>query len=433
MGGATPTPNAVGTGRSRAALTFVFVVVNVVAASQGWLLGRDMLLGDGSSRRLLVPLRYEQMRVPPGSAAPSAEADRRLAADFGAVYFPACAPAPLEDAYRADTTADPWKRPSRSAPLVLFACRVTLCRLSYGAAALIHVALQWLLFLASVHYTMRRLDLSRHTFAVITSVNALVFLTPVGLSFLERGQFTLYVGLAYLWGMLALTKSRSRYAGLAALFGFVKWTSFPFLLVSLGGHPLAARTRRELRHRTILPAVAGGVALLLTLALPAAGLAAVQGMLAQEATAFPEGISLVLLVPRPLVKALPFLFVLLVAASGRWGAHRGSRASAPLLAGIAVVLAAYPTLAFDYSAPYLAAFLPFLIAWARDQAAEARFARAVPIAFALFLLAACLMMRLFDVSKKSAVGWYVAAGVLLIAASLLTGRGAREIASPRGA
>jgi hypothetical protein len=427
MGEPTSTPSAVATGRSRAALTSVLVAVNVVAAAQGWLLGRDMLLGDGSARRLLVPLRYEPMRVPPGSAAPSAEADGRLAADFGAVYFPACAAAPLEEAYRADTTADPWKRPARSAPAVLLACRVTLCRLSYGAAALIHVAAQWLLFLASVHHAMRRLNLARHAFAAITFVNALVFLTPVGLSSLERGQFTLYVGLAYLWGMLALTEGRARDAGLAALFGFAKWTSFPFLLVALGGHALGARTLRELRRRAIQPAVAGGIALALTLALPAAGLAAVRGMLEQEATAFPEGISLVLLVPRPLVKALPLLLLLLAAAWSRRGAHRGTLGSAPLLAGVGVVLATYPTLAFDYSAPYLAAFLPFLVAWARDAAADARAARAVPIAFALALLAACLMTRPLDVSKVAAVRWYLAAGVLLVAAPLLTRRGAREV------
>src|SRR5690349_7782463 len=102
---------------------------------QFFLISKDMILGDGSSGRLIIQPRYEILRIPENSIAIQYDAVGRLAADLAQVYFPARDHKHLENAYSFETTTDPWGRPSRYAPFVHFLCVITICQLPYGFAA----------------------------------------------------------------------------------------------------------------------------------------------------------------------------------------------------------------------------------------------------------------------------------------------------------
>lgn len=68
---------------------------------------------------------------------------------------------------------------------------------------------------------------------------------PAGLSWFERGQFSLYVALAYLLLIVGLMKKKPVLIAVSALFAYVKWTSFPFLLVIMAVHWLSAKNMKE--------------------------------------------------------------------------------------------------------------------------------------------------------------------------------------------
>ena len=87
------------------------------------------------------------------------------------------------------------------------------------------------------------------------SVNFCLFLTPVGLSWFERGQFSLYVSLSYLWLVLGLVNRNGYYIFLSALFAYVKWTSFPFIFLVLVLWLLNSKSIKELKYSIYLALV----------------------------------------------------------------------------------------------------------------------------------------------------------------------------------
>jgi len=368
----------------------VSLAVHAAAARNLLFFCSDMIHGDGAVARLVPGLRYWPMRVPRNELADRHLASARLAADFAQVYFPAQDFSRAREAYSLETT-DPWSRPSRYAPLVHRVCAATICRLPYGVAALAHLGAQYVLFAFSLAYAFYVLKLGSVRFAVaLTLVNAGLFLTPVGLTFLERGQFTLYVGLAYLWLLLGIYCSRPLYFALAALFGFVKWTALPGMFVVVALWLAISPDRRTLaeRVRRVLPMALVGAALLAPF--PVHAFHFLSGLADQENSFVPEGLSLVRVLPRWAVKALPLVLVALGGLRARRAAAAELPQIFPFVLGALVLMNVYPTLAYDYTVPCLFAAIPFALEWGRRAESATSSAWALPMFFLVFASAASL-------------------------------------------
>ena len=416
-------------GSSRAsALVLAAVVIagHGAALRSALVVSRDMVAGDGSMTRLRPGPRYPVLRVPDTPDTARYGAENRIAGDFAQVYFPA-REFGAGTAY-SERTPDPWGRQSRYPPAVHWACAVTICLLPYGQASLAHMLVQYVVFAGSFAYAFYALGIARYLPLAFLGVNVGLFLTPVGVSWFERGQFSLYIAAAYTWLLLGVYRTNAVFLGIAVLLAFVKWTSFPLFVVVLGAWLLASdRVVFARRVRAALAAVLIFVALFLLF--PMQGIEFLEGAIGQENLLRPDGLSLARAVPRRLVRR----------CRSRWPSweHFGcapktpvAQSSAgpegdferllPFVLGAAILLLLYPTLAFDYSVPCLFGLIPFAIHWARWRSMpEPVVPWLVPAIFFLFIAGASTM-KVFDVLAAAdtdpAMIWvYMGCAILLMA------------------
>lgn len=402
----------------RLVFLFIFVVIHLLIVSQVYLLARDIVNGDGSSEELSIPLRYPPMRVPATPFTMQYQAQGRLCADFGQIYFPSQNKAALRDAYAIETTLDPWLRPSKYPPLLHVICAYTLCHLPYGQASLIHLAVQTALFMASFIFAFFVLKLTRYLLPALLLLDVCLFLTPVGLSFFERGQFSLYVGLCYVWLMLAFVTGKWRYVMVSALFGFVKWTAFPFVFAALAVCLLISKNVRELKPRVVPVCLYVLTTLVLVFSVPNDAVHFIRLLFYQELELSPMGISLARIVPRTVAKSLPYVLIF-TGLLNRFSSNKPLPYLIPFFAGAATILVTYPTFAFDYSVPYLTAFIPFMIYWATLPGIDRAIGGSVQGLFYVFLLLASFALFVFNDSETMVIMTYVIAGLVLISVPFL--------------
>lgn len=392
----------------------------MAVASQIYWLSKDILHGDGSCGELTVSPRYPPMRIPATPFTVQYQAEGRLCADFAQIYFPALNMGALQNAYTIETSIDPWHRPSRYPPLVHLICAYTLCQLPYGQASLIHIALQTILYIASFVFAFSVLGLRKYLLPALLLLNVCLFLTPVGLSFFERGQLTLYVGLCYLWLMLAFVTGKRRYVIISALFGFVKWTAFPFVFVAFAVSVLISRNVRELKQRMIAAGLFALLISLLLLFLPESANFFVQGLVKQELGMVSNamGNALVRIVPLHVVKSVPFVLIV-IGFLCRFTSSRSLPCLVPLFAGAATLLVTYPTFAFDYSVPYLTAFIPFMIYWAKLPRVDHTIGGGGQCLLFAFLPFASFAFYIFNYSEIMVIVTYVTTALALICVPFL--------------
>jgi hypothetical protein len=219
-----------------------------------------------------------------------------------------------------------------------------------------------LLVFASFIYAFKILRIEKDLFPVILLVNFCLFLTPVGLSWFERGQFSLYVSLSYLWLFLGLVNRNGYYIFISALFAYVKWTSFPFIFLVFLLWVLNSKSIKELRYSMYLALVFPLTVVFLFLLYFEYGIHFLIGLFEQEITYEPQGLSLMKLFPRFIVKILPFFLVVL----GYFNIRKCKNKFlflVPYFMGSGIILTIYPTLAYDYSIPCLFCFIPLVIYW----------------------------------------------------------------------
>lgn len=391
------------------------LVVGAASYQATWL-ARDVVTGDGSAAMLVVPPRYPPLRIPPSTLAARFDATGRLAADFSQVYFPACDDKPIALAYQRASSLDPWTRHSRFAPLVHAVCRWTACALPYGWASLAHLAVQVALLGYGLVRASRLLAPPRETLPTTLAVTvACLFLAPVGLAFLERGQWSVYVGLAYLWLVLGILLDRPRYVVAAAAFAFMKWTSLPLTCTVLGAHVLSGRSIEECRQRVRPALVFAATFAALFLSMPEAGVAFFGGVQHQELLSRASGVSLVHFVPRPIVKLLPAMLALVGALALR-GRAPTDPALIPFAAGAGILLLSYPTVAHDYSLPSILGFLPLIAYWARSGGVPERLVTPASAGFALFLVLTSWSSEVFGDPPAVVAAYVVAATTLVLLA-----------------
>jgi len=366
----------------------IFVSAHYYAARNMVVLSQDLLLGDHSGESIKPAPQYGFFRIPGNRRTKLVHADGRLALDYAQLYFPSRFFNDLSKNYRAGEF-DPYKRPSRYAPFVHYLCAISYCQLDYGPASLAHLYIQLILFFVSFVAAFFLLKISRYLLLGILLVSVGLFLTPAGLFWFERGQFSLYVAMAYLFVILGVLKRQPLFFLLAGFFAFIKWTSFPTIFVMLSTFLLASGNLRRLRANILLVAPFIAIILLLLVIFPKNSYYFIQGLIQQEAFVPPGGISLVRLLPVELVKIMPIALI----AIGWLHVRKYAGDMAECLAfftGAGILMLTYPTVAFDYNVSTLFGFIPAIIYWAglRTTGEQALLRSVMKYIFFAFLLAA---------------------------------------------
>jgi hypothetical protein len=350
------------------------------------LLSRDFLLGDRSAEHVLPAPRYGFARIPDDPVSRAYHAQDRLAVDFAQIYFPSRDLDGLSRNYQAGDF-DPLQRQSRYPPLLAVLCSISLCRLEYGLASLLHMLIQLAVFSACLVIALRAFGIGRLLLPALLLVNAALFLTPAGLSWFERGQFSLYVAASYLLLLTGLLQGAPLLVLAAAPLAFIKWISLPYIAVAFSAVLFSANGATKRKRAMVLAAAFGAIVAALTFATPVSTPHFLRGLYDQERNAIPGGISLAKVLPLPLAKLLPVPLVALAYLHAR--ANRGrTEALVPFLAGAAVVMQTYPTLAYDYSMPVLLGLIAPILHWSGlpDTALRRHGRRFVEYAYFFLLL-----------------------------------------------
>jgi hypothetical protein len=372
----------------RVLLVVTAALIGVVAVRNFVLLSQDLLLGNGgSSRTFPAPALHPEYL---GESEPAVRlgAVGKPGLDFAQVAFNTLDLRNLENAYVAAKTPLPDHRESRYAPAVVLLCAVTICRLPYGLATYLHVTLQLAIFAVALFTACKAWGLSRLYWPSLGLSFAYIMITPGGLSWFERGQFTLFVATSYLFLLLGLSEKRNLFIALASALAFIKWTSLPFCSVVLAMQIMASRSRVVLQERVVQAAVFAGVfaGLLLIPAIffPGTDLF-LRGLARQELLMSPAGGSLAQFFPRVVVKLLPLAMGGIGIAILRLR-HLEVQDAVPYLIATAALLLLYPTLAFDYTLPCLLGLLPSALRWLKQRPPQDYFSAASLYACVAFLL-----------------------------------------------
>lgn len=231
-------------------------------------------------------------------------------ADFSQVYTSAQALRHGQSAYRPKSKRyrDHWGRPPGYPPLMNWVA-VPFSYVRYANALVLYSAVSLGGLLAAGVYLLRKLGLQRHAWRVGLAQLALFFLTPIGATHLERGQFDLVVATAATLsvGCMLLPAASFWTAPLSGLLGALKWTSVAFLGPLSGlGFVLGAGWRRW--------------AMCLVPVMMAAGTFPFWESLKEywttiqvyEIDAAPHGLTLQYFMPRAVARAMPLLLMALV-------------------------------------------------------------------------------------------------------------------------
>ncbi|MBC7879000.1 MAG: hypothetical protein H7Y59_17650 [Anaerolineales bacterium] len=197
-------------------------------------------------------------------------------------------------------------------------------------------------------------------------VSMLLFATPTGLGWFERGQFSLYVALSYLLLILGILKNKPVLILASAFFAYVKWTSFPFLFVVIIVYLLSSKDRTEGIQNIRTSLIYLLIILLPSLLFRSKFIHFITGLYLQELHEIPVGISMAQLLPASIVKVLPLILIFL----GYFYLRRNNKNFShlvPYLIGSGILLLTYPTVAFEYNIPNLFCFIPLMFYWTKHS------------------------------------------------------------------
>jgi len=183
--------------------------------------------------------------------------DITFAADFASVYTTA-KHLDKPDIYTGEY--DVSHRDVPYPPITFFLCNKFLGKLPFGQAALSFLFLQIILLFISSFLVLRYYRLGLIMIPLTVVYSYLLFLTPVGLSWFERGQFDIFPALSILFFMFAVYESKGYAFVLSALFASFKWTACLFFVQGFIIYLVYCFDLKSLKHFSIFAGV-----LLLTL------------------------------------------------------------------------------------------------------------------------------------------------------------------------
>ena len=391
----------------RIVFVIVFILVHFFAIQNMILLSRDLLLGDHSAEKIKPLPQYGFIRIPRTQWTKSSHALDRLAVDFAQVYFPSKVFDELSKNYTVGEF-DPYDRPSRYGPFVHYLCAISYCKLDYGPASLFHLYIQLILFYISFTAAFFLLKIVRQLPVGILIVSAGLFLTPAGLSLFERGQFSLYVAMAYLFVILGVMKRNLIFFLLGRFFAFIKWTSFPTIFVILSTFLLASGNIRRLKENILLVLPFAAIILLMLAIFPKNSYYFLQGLYKQEVFGLTGGVSLIRLLPVEYVKLMPLALIGL-GIFHIWKYGRNMEEYLSFFTGAGIRMLTYATVAFDYSVSTLFGFIPFIMYWGNMQGntRQVSVRTTMKYIFFVFLLAASCSPAVVKFFKTEYVMYWV--------------------------
>jgi hypothetical protein len=202
------------------------------------------------------------------------------------------------------------------------------------------------------------------------------------------------------------------------------------VFIVLAIYLLSSTSPQELKQR--LAVVSLYICIILALFIPFlhAGLLFIQGLVSQEFGSEVRGVSLLLILPGYLVKALPILLMILgiILLKGR-----NFDLTIPFLAGLGILMNTYPNLAYEYNFPALLAFIPFMIYWSRLPDNPLGLSHLYIYFFYVFAIAASFSILIFGTELNLLVLYLSFASfflILPIASKRLTGHSTSTSVSP---
>jgi hypothetical protein len=377
---------------------------------------RILLTADGSS---FYPSPV--YRILPLPVADSADKRAPVAgADFSQVYTSALALRHGESAYRPKSAAfrDRFGRKPGLPPLTNW-LYVPLSLLPYGAALMTHTVLSICLLLGIAFFVLGEAGLGRQRASVCLAILGLYFLTPIGLTHLERGQFDLLVAAAVLAcvSCLLLPGGHPGLAVAAGFLGAMKWTAAPFLLCFCAVGFVSADRRKRWDFFVV-----SMVMLLTTLAFGPALKEYWPTIQKFEIGAKPFGLTLQNFLPRWVARGVLPMVTLATAAlvriDGRSTAGRArlfESLGVPFALALACLSICFGTLSYEYHTVTLLGLIPAVVVWTSREPGVSRRCKVVTCGvFGTFL---CIAFRAFMLSFFSPVimtAVYVAAALLFL-------------------
>ncbi|MBF0331955.1 MAG: hypothetical protein HQL17_08495 [Candidatus Omnitrophica bacterium] len=140
---------------------------------------------------------------------------------------------------------DVMKRTVVFPPILFYMCNRLFCGISFPQAALCFIFLQVAILLISSFWILRYYRLGVLIVPTAVLYFFLLFLTPVGLTWFERGQFDIYPALSILFFMFAVYESKGYAFVLSAFFASLKWVAPLFFLQAFIAYLFLFHARRS--------------------------------------------------------------------------------------------------------------------------------------------------------------------------------------------
>lgn len=353
-------------GLKKIAVNTLTVFIIILCVYQFLMLSADVITGKGQGSSLIIKPRYGFMRVTTGENSLGCNGEERLAADFAQIYFPSRFNIKTIDSYAEQTTADPWLRPSRYPPLLHKICSLTLAKIPYGWASFSHLFIQLILLCYILWLSCKTYKITKYFRKILILSFVIIFLTPSGLAWFERGQFSTYLAVGYALLLVGIHTKKSIFFVSSAIFCFIKWTSiaflFPFFLFLI----LSEFRNKFLNKNHDLSLIYNLILFLITfisyfILFYSEGIAFLRDALIQEDSFTPTPMSIysgnLKDVPKfiiPITLSI-IAFLVLIRKNNVYPAY------APLVLIFVIYSTLHPTLSYDYSSPVYIGLLPFLI------------------------------------------------------------------------
>lgn len=312
-------------------------------------------------------------------------------ADFSQVYTSGKALVAGQSAYLNawGRSTDVFGRPAGYPPLMNWVY-VPLTYFSYSEALVIHTGFWIFAIVLATTVLLSKLGLLRHWLPLMAAMASLYFLTPIGVTHLERGQFDLVLATASLLALFCVVIPGDHWllALLIGVMGALKWTAVSYLGCFAALAFLVGSWRKRFAFALIPLMMAVGT------------FAFWQGLheywptiQKYELNADPGGITFQWFLPRTLVKLIPVVLTLAVASFIWARAHTTIERRQLLLAVIGpfslslmCVAICFGTLSYEYHTISLLGILPGVVVWIeRAPQVSTRLRLAVAAGFGLFL------------------------------------------------
>jgi hypothetical protein len=249
-------------------------------------------------------------------------------------------------------------------PQMLFVYKNSICLMKYNYAAILSSNLQILLLLISILLIFRS-ELKHAIISSLVIINIL-FLSPIALSWYERGQFDLFIAISFIWLLNGIIRESPVSFIISAIFACFKLTSLPTLSIVLPIYFLF-KGNKHAYINTIIFAIA-----FITTFLPFLHhiIPFFTNLQDYELSAKPVGISLLGLFKDPsssiilFIKLLPFIIIILYSVlfiiNKSLRNKVLNRSVLIFIFAIAVLMSLYGTDNHSYRIVVLVSFIPFI-------------------------------------------------------------------------